>query len=451
MRIVRTLFLVVGLMVAMTLGCAVLFTAVQLNNVIQKCKPTAEVLTVAQLAEKGAPENLHVELNDFTFGTPVIETNKEGWECAWLPIEPSAKPLPVEPHPKSKKPSKQTIYYRANVRDQAALDEFVKQSKLIALVTTPLPKDSRWRVTCGPALRKAYPKLDANQTLFLAEPRLLVFGETIELSDPRPYDAAYQSTAAWGGAGLLLFGFLCMYLLAVRRGPATKHRSTPDAEALRAKLMAEAPVSVHRAKALYILQGVALFGILAGILVLMAVLFGGVAFKAQNRGEPLIAALTALITFPLLLGALASARACLARLRWPTDIAVCHNGLRWRQGRQERAFLWAEFVDVKREIKLVQRAVYPGGLVGAMAQMNNPQPPIKVDTVKLTLQSGKTYRMSPAALTDYLNFASSITELWGDDVKNTDFTGVTDAWLMARGLGQNKDGKSKEKPDRAYY
>jgi hypothetical protein len=84
-----------------------------------------------------------------------------------------------------------------------------------------------------------------------------------------------------------------------------------------------------------------------------------------------------------------------------------------------------------------------------MAQMNNPQPPIKVDTFKLTLQSGKTYRMSPAAITDYLKFASSITELWGDDAKNTDFTGVTDAWLIARGIGKNKDGK--EKPDRAYY
>src|SRR5262249_59799761 len=116
------------------------------------------------------------------------------------------------------------------------------------------------------------------------------------------------------------------------------------------------------------------------------------------------AVFTALVALPIFLCALAALRGCLSRWRSPTDIQVCHTGLRWRQGRQQRAALWGEFANVQRDIKYVQRVTYPGGLVGAMAQLNNPQPPIKVDTLKLTLESGETYRMSPQALTDYLKF-----------------------------------------------
>jgi hypothetical protein len=440
MRVLRIFLAVIGFAVCLPAGFVVLFSAFQLITVIQKSKPTPQGVTAAQLVENGTPENLHVELTGFTFGTPVIEPNKEGWECVWLPVVPEPKP---------KKANKQAIFFRAIVHDQLALDELVKQSKLTALATSALPNDSRWRVTFGPALRKAYPKQETGQTVFLAEPRLSMYDQSIELSDPRLYDVAYQSIAAWGGAGLLVLGLLGLYLAMKGRGAARPARNIPDAEALRAKLAAEAPVSFHRASALYIFRGICFFGFLAGFLFLMAWLFTAVAFQAQNRGEPLAAVFTTFVALPIFLMALVAVRACLSRWRLPTNIEVCYTGLRWRQGRRQRALLWGEFADVQREIKLVQRATYPGGLVGAMAQMNNPQPPIKVDTLKLTLDSGETYRMSPQSMADYLKFASTVSELWADDVKNSDFSGVTEAWQVARGLGK-KPGE-KEKWDRAYY
>jgi hypothetical protein len=441
MRVLRFLVILVGVVVGLPAGFLLLFTALQLNGVLQKTKPVPQEVTAAQLVEKGAPENLHVELTGFTFGTPVIEPGKEGWECVWLPILPE---------PKLKKPTKQAIFYRANVRDQAAVDDLLMQTKLTALVTTPLANDSRWRVGFGPALRKAYPKQETGQTLFLAEPRVTLYDHTIELADSRFYDVANQSIVVWGGAGLLAFGLFGIFLTVKSKGGAHPARDIPDAAELRAKLASESPVSFHRTKASYIFLSIFLYGLFAAIFVLVGWGCIGVAMQAQNRGEPLAAVLTVFVSLPFFIGAWLTLRGCRSKWRTPTDIEVCHTGMRWRQGRNQRALLWSDFAGIERDIKYVQRAGYPGGLVGAMAQMNNPQPPIKIDTLKLTLETGETYRLSPNSTTDYLNFASTVSELWSDDIKNTDFSGVTQAWQIARGLGK-KPGGEKEKLDRAYY
>src|ERR1700730_17503558 len=105
MRVLRILLAVICFTICLPAGFVVLFTAFQLNTVIQKSKPTPEEITAAQLVENGVPENLHVQLTGFTFGAPVIEPNKEGWECVWLPVVPEPKP---------KKASKQTIFFHAN-------------------------------------------------------------------------------------------------------------------------------------------------------------------------------------------------------------------------------------------------------------------------------------------------------------------------------------------------
>jgi hypothetical protein len=301
----------------------------------------------------------------------------------------------------------------------------------------------------GPALRKAYPKQETSQTVFLAEPRLTMYDQMIELADSRFYNVANQSLVVWGGAGLLVFGMFGLYLAVKGKGGAQPARTIADAPALRAKLANETPVSFHQTKASYVLGGIGLYGLFAAIFLLVGWLVTAVAFQAQNRGEPLAAVLTAFVALPFYICSLLMVRACRSRWKMPTDIEVCYTGLRWRQGRTQRALLWGEFADIRRDIKYVQRAAYPGGLVGAMAQMNNPQPPTKVDTFKLTLNSGETYRLSPQSTTDYLKFAGTVSELWSDDVKNTDFSGVTDAWQIARGIG--KKPAEEKKWDRAYY
>jgi hypothetical protein len=419
MRFFRILLIVFGLVVGLPLGAVLLFTTMQATKVTQKTRPTPQVLSAVQLAEKGAPENLHVELTGYTFGQPVIETNKEGWVCTWLPVEPAPSP----------ETAKHVIFFRAAVRDQPALDEILKRSRLEALVTTPLPANSRWRVTCGAALRKAYPDLDMSQALFLAEPRLSLFGQSIELSDPQLYDASYESIGAWGGAVLILFAFVSLYLL-VSRGRAAGDVVPPDADVLRAQLETERPESFHQARTSGTIRGILGYGILAGILLPGVVLFTVAAVLAQAQGKPLFAVIFTFIALPLFFGGRAAVRAFLRRFRWPTDIALCPTGLRWRQGRQRRNILWAEVAEVRRDIKQMLR-MGQTGLVGALAQLNNPTPPIIVDTVWIELHSGESYRMSPSMITNYFKFAETAPTLWNEDELRRQSAGVTSAWLQS--------------------
>jgi hypothetical protein len=175
MRVLRLLFLALGLIVGLPLGSFLLYWTLELNAVVQQTQGTPEQLPAAQLAQKGAPDNLYVELTDFSFGKPAIEEGKQGWYCVWLPVEPT---------PPSAQPARYMIFYRADVHDQASLDELLKRGPNQALVTSGLAQNSQWRIPVGPCLRKAYPKLNSNYTLFLSEPQVLVLGHPIALAAP---------------------------------------------------------------------------------------------------------------------------------------------------------------------------------------------------------------------------------------------------------------------------
>src|SRR6516162_9437833 len=68
MRALRLLFLALGLIVGLPLGCFLLYWTLELDAVVQKTQETPQQLPAAQLAHKGVPDNLYVELTDFTFG-----------------------------------------------------------------------------------------------------------------------------------------------------------------------------------------------------------------------------------------------------------------------------------------------------------------------------------------------------------------------------------------------
>jgi hypothetical protein len=424
MRVLRILPLGFGLIVGLPLGGFLLYWTLELNAVAQKAQATPQRLSVAQLAEKGVPDNLYVELTDCTFGKPVIEKNDKGWVGAWLLVEPTPQP---------KKAAKYVIFFRANVHDQAELDEFLKQSPGEALVASGLLKTSPWRVEVGPALRKAYPKLNFSHVLFLAEPQLPIFGHHVHLSDARLHDPRYESMGAWGGAGLILLALVSLYLMMKRRrteGDGGFDASGLDADALRVQLASERPESVHSARAWGVLQRVIGFGILAGIMMLLVVVLTFGAVLSQSEGRPLGAVIFVLFDFPVFLGARAAIRAFLRTLRWPTDIAVCPTGLRWREGRKDRNILWAEVAEVHRDVKIIQR--YRGtGLVGALNQLNNPAPPLIKDTLHITLHSGEFYLMSPQMVTDYVKFAETAARMWKEEAMRRDTAGITNAWLKS--------------------
>jgi hypothetical protein len=156
--------------------------------------------------------------------------------------------------------------------------------------------------------------------------------------------------------------------------------------------------------------------------------------------------MAALLALSFLLGGGLAVRGLVNRLRWPTDIAVCATGLRWRQGGRQRAFLWSEVTNADRQIKYVPR-YNQGGLVGAIAAMNNPEAMQKIDTLTITFRWGESRRFSSESTTDYLKFASTVAQMWGDDVKQSAVRNVTAAWMVARGVNM----KPEEKPGRTYY
>src|SRR5947209_4341498 len=117
MRALRTLLLGIGLTVALSLGCFLLYWTLELSAVARQTQATPQRLPAAQLADKGVPDNLYVELTDFTFGEPVIDKGAQGWVGAWLPVEPAPPP---------EEAPRYTIFLRVNVPDQAALDAFLK-------------------------------------------------------------------------------------------------------------------------------------------------------------------------------------------------------------------------------------------------------------------------------------------------------------------------------------
>jgi hypothetical protein len=425
MRLVRLLLLVLGLAVGLPLGGLLLFVTVELKTAAREMQPTPQVLSAAQLADKGTAENLHVELTEFTFGKPVIEKGEQGWKYVWLPVEPTPRP--------KKKAAKHALFFRAEVADQAALDEVLKRTRLEALLASALPNGSRWQATPSPALRQAYPKLKAGEALVLAEPRLSLLGQTVAVSDPRLYDPDYESLGAWGGGGLILFAFVALWL-GVRSRPGREEAGSKalpaSAAAQRAQLEAERPVSFHRRKSLAIFPRVCFFGLLAVFLLFLAVVTALAAVQAQSEGKPLFAVLFVFFGVITLLGARVAGRAWMRQRRWPTDIEVCYSGLRWREGRQRRCLLWAEVAEVRRDVKFVPR-VGQTGLVGAFAQLNNPQPPIRVDTLSIELSTGESYCMTPNLVTDYSRLADSANNLWVDDVRRREVAPFTNAWLNA--------------------
>jgi hypothetical protein len=422
MRVLRILFLVLAFTVGLPVGGLLFYWSMEFKAVAQRTKETPDRVPAAQLADKGVPDNLYVDVTDFTFGTPVVETSKQGWAYVWLPVEPATE---------SEKEPPYTIFLRVNVQDQVALDRFVKRGRCGALIATGLPKSSKWRIGCGAALQKAYPEQDWSKAMLLAEPRLKLFDYPVELSDPRLHDPEYESAAVWGGGALVLFGLASLYfLMKGKKQPGGAAVPALEAETLRAQLQTERPESVHRARLSGVAQRAVGYLVLVGVLVLGLLAATGSALLAQNRGQSHAAVILVFVAVVALLPVRAAFRAFLRMFRFPTDIAVCPGGVRWRQGSRQRAILWSEVAEVRRDIKVIQR--FQGtGIVGAMRALNNPAPPLIKDTVRIELETGEAYVLGPDMVTSYPQLAETAPRLWKEDGLRSEAAPTTAAWLQA--------------------
>jgi hypothetical protein len=396
MRILGVLAILFNLVV----GGIVFWATFQLKLVAQVCQPTPEPISARALEEKAKVENDHIEVNQFTFGKPIPELAEDGsWDYVWLPIEPLPFPRPKTKKPPPEKGQEHLIFYRAIVHDQAAVDEILKRTKLEAFYTNDFSDTSRWRVTSATALKRAHP-LNAEKSVFLAEPQLQILGQTISLADPRLYDPRYEAMGAWGGGGLILLAFIAIYITMRPTPEEIERENLPPAvaEPLRAQLHSEAVVSRHMARSSGTIFYGLLFTVIAGVLLLTTM---GLAMKAteyQQAQKSLFAAFYTLFALLAAFGMFASASKALHFFFFPTEIRTSRSGIRWREGRKQYQILWPELGKARRAITVGRSG---GGY----------------DTLTITLRNGRTYIFSDLVITDYLVFAETLKVLVAEDAQ----------------------------------
>lgn len=200
------LFGVVGLIGG--LGLAVL--GAQAQAIAAVAHPTPLSLTVAQLLEKGADDNLHVELKQFTFGRPVVEKDGKRWLGVWLVLQPAGR-TPRSGHATYTA----AVLWTPRIQDQDQLDDLLRQTTVNGLVTTPL-KDSSLKVQPTHAFRKANPGLDSSRVAFVTDQMEINVPPNLSISEPALFDAGQASAMWYGGIMLCVLGCVVLLLLLFR-------------------------------------------------------------------------------------------------------------------------------------------------------------------------------------------------------------------------------------------
>jgi hypothetical protein len=112
-----------------------------------------------------------------------------------------------------------------------------------------------------------------------------------------------------------------------------------------------------------------------------------------------------------------------------TDIDVCHDGLRWTQGREHHLTLWAEIADV--DVALATPPPGQTGLVGAVQAWSAATNP-KIKTVTITLQSGKVLVLYPDTLSDFVRLAHTLLERHLETLKSAQHVNLSDAFVRSK-------------------
>jgi hypothetical protein len=208
--IIRAVLLLGGAALCGLLGIYYMLAGTEVQKLAELGQATPQSLTAEQLLDKGPGKNIHVELQQFSFGAQVIEKNSIGdWEHVWLVLKPATAPA---------KGKYTTIVLRSSkVKDQGQLDELRKQTTLDAVVTSPLSDGMPIKVVPSETFLKANSKLDVSRTLFLND-RLLVtnlFGSDLTGTDL--FDASQSNMFFAIGGVLCVVGAVLFVLIFVRR------------------------------------------------------------------------------------------------------------------------------------------------------------------------------------------------------------------------------------------
>jgi hypothetical protein len=397
MRALRRLLLVVVGIVLMAASFLGFFCYSQISGLTKVGQATPQALPLAELLDKGADNNAHVRLSDFTFGTPLVEERDGYWLGVWLPLEPTT--------PASKKTGP-VVVWAGRVANEQQLQDFIQHTTLDLLCASRLPDSSQLRVRPGKTIQAAYPKTELSKVTVLVEP-VFVLPEGTVLGADVLFNSRLAGTGGWLGFGTLILSGFCLWRgcrtpphRSRRAGARANERPTPPPPpGAYTRLARERELSLHPFAWRLVLERVCHRG---GYLLLFlggAGFFIYVAVRAIVAGQPgvfLFGTLIALFLFYF--GLFVTFMSVGALLRHCNGFAVYSSGIRWQVGDATHAALWEDIAELYRaEVRCFRNGV----------------PTNTFSTMTLKLYDGRVLKMSADTYGNFECLADNVASAHG--------------------------------------
>jgi hypothetical protein len=432
MGIVRNLACLIFMIAGYLVGSAGCFFGWQIQQIARVAQPQPVAVSLADLAAQ-TPTNHLIELTGFRFGAPLIDVDKKDqhWTRVSIPLEAKGRPT-----------KRLIVFQTTAIQDQAQLDALLAQESLPAFVADGLSKGSLFSGRFGGAFAKANPKLKEDAVLFLTAPDLAAFGATW---GPESLLAPQSLVVVWL-VTMIAFFLAAIGFVAIDRSTPTRVKQAgvfgdagredgtavscipPGAvpaeqiERNRERLAVEVGRSVHPYNRFAFLGRLAgRFGV-AGMLLLVALLFFTVTRNLLDKGEFAGVSFGWLVTWACVVPALVIVkRALMGGSHGVSEVQVCPSGLRLlRHGRQMH-LTWAEIPRIERtwasqaDNKHMAAAAALGGLIGALiASQFSSQRRRTSDCLRIELDE-EVLTFDPQTLEDYHHFCDSLAAYHGEE------------------------------------
>jgi hypothetical protein len=155
----QTLLLVA--LVGLVMGGILAWLGGQQLSIYKQGSATPQDIRLADLAEHGPGNNIHVRVTDFTFGKHLVVEEKRGrWNRVWIPM------LPAGADPGDRTAKVKVLAKSFNVPDETELARFTSRHVLTGVLTNSIwPLDSSEESH----LKKEYPESDFSSVLIVQE------------------------------------------------------------------------------------------------------------------------------------------------------------------------------------------------------------------------------------------------------------------------------------------
>ncbi len=159
------------LAICFLVGALGLFVAFQLYLIQEAAGIEPQSITLANLIDRGTGDNAHVTVNEFNFGTPIVEKQDDGKAAAWVPMFPKVATNSKVKHP--------LVLWRVEVPEKE-LPTTLQTKALTAVVCSEMPGLGSWDLRLPLKLAKELSIPKDTKVLLLTDPELRIMGWCFE-------------------------------------------------------------------------------------------------------------------------------------------------------------------------------------------------------------------------------------------------------------------------------